>query len=521
MKLTESSENNADAGNDSGNDFSLKSDDHDSVPVVLHDHVKELNHTVTEEKIEDEKSLGLKSENGGESVEVTHESVVSNAEWVSKSPDVGLSSTDSGWPAFNTKPCSYPYAPVGNEEAIVAVLHLQHNAIDACQKFLAPEGSDSDEDIIEDEDEDEDDEDEDELVENCDEESKEYRFFEKVFAEDVDLRKYYENNSKEGDFYCLVCGGIKKKMWKRFKDCVALIQHSTTVLRTKRMRAHRAYAQVVCKVVGWDINQLPTIVLKDVDSSLAASKKLLVEPEKPAAANGVDDRNVTHESVVSDAEWVCKSPNGRLSSTASEWPAFNTKPRSYPYSLVGDEEAIVAVLHLQHNAIDACQKFLAPNDDSDSDEDVIEDEDEDEGDDELAENCDEESEEYKFFEKVFAEDDGLRKYYENNSKKGDFYCLVCGGIKKKMWKRFKDCVALIQHSTAVLRTKRKRAHRAYAQVVCKLVGWDINQLPAIVWKDSDSSLAASKKLLVEPENPAAAGVTDDQNGELVNSVDDN
>jgi len=42
----------------------------------------------------------------------------------------------------------------------------------------------------------------------------------------------------------------------------------------------------------------------------------------------------------------------------------------------------------------------------------------------------------------------LREYYENNSKKGDFYCLVCGGVKKKMWKRFKDCVALIQHSTA-------------------------------------------------------------------------
>jgi hypothetical protein len=84
------------------------------------------------------------------------------------------------------------------------------------------------------------------------------------------------DNSKKGDFYCLVCGGIKKKMWKRFKDCVALIQHSTTVLRTKRKRAHRAFAQVVCKVIGWDINQLPTIVLKDLDSSLATSKKLLV-----------------------------------------------------------------------------------------------------------------------------------------------------------------------------------------------------------------------------------------------------
>ncbi|XP_013464571.2 uncharacterized protein [Medicago truncatula] len=513
MKITESSENNVDAGNDS----TLKPNDNDSVPVELQDHAEELQQTVTK---------------------VTNESAVSDAKWVCKSPDGGLS---SGW---NNKPCSYPYSLVGDEEAIMAVLHLQHNAIEACQKFLAPDvGSDSDDDVIEDEDEDED-ESEDELVENCEEESKEYRFFEKVFAEDAGLRKYYENNSKEGDFYCLVCGGVKKKMWKRFKDCVALIQHSTTVLRTKRMRAHRAYAQVVCKVVGWDINQLPAIVLKDLNSSLTASRELLVEPGKPAAASDVDDQNnslkegeipderaldlssenggklveVTHEYVISDAEWVCKSPDGGLSSTASGWPAFNTKPCSYPYSLVGNEEAIMSVLHLQHNAIDACQKFLAPEVGSDSDEDVIEDEDEDEGEDEFGENC-EESEQYKFFEKVFAEDVGLREYYENNSKKGDFYCLVCGGVKKKMWKRFKDCVALIQHSTAVLRTKRKRAHRAYAQVVCKIVGWDINQLPTIVLKDLNSS-AASRKLLAEPEKPAAAN-DDDRNGELVNSVDGN
>lgn len=97
-----------------------------------------------------------------------------------------------------------------------------------------------------------------------------------MFAEDVGLKKYYEDNCKKGDFYCLVYGGIKKKMWKRFKDCVVLIQHSTTVLRTKRKRAHRAYAQVVCKVVGWDMNQISAIMLKDLDSSLAASKKLLV-----------------------------------------------------------------------------------------------------------------------------------------------------------------------------------------------------------------------------------------------------
>ncbi|CAL5200997.1 unnamed protein product [Lathyrus oleraceus] len=291
MKLTESSENNADAGND----FPLKSDDHDSVPVEVQGHVKELHHAGTagslkESEIQDEKTLGLSSDNGGELVEVTPKSVVSDTKWVSNG---GLSSTTSEWPSFNSNPYSYPYSPVGNEEAIVAVLHLQHNAIDVCQKFLAPEDdSDSDEDVVKDEDEDES---EDELVENCDEESEHYKFFEKVFAEDVGLKKYYEDNCKKGDFYCLVCGGIKKKMWKRFKDCVALIQHSTTVLRTKRKRAHRAYAQVVCKVVGWDMNQISAIMLKDLDSSLAASKKLLAEPEKPVAVSGVDDQNVEPE----------------------------------------------------------------------------------------------------------------------------------------------------------------------------------------------------------------------------------
>ena len=153
----------------------------------------------------------------------------------------------------------------------MAVLQLQHKALEACQKFLVGDaGSNGDED-------DKDDEDEDELVDDYDsKECEEYKFFEKVFAEDGDLRRYYESNQKEGDFHCLVCGGIGKKVWKRFKNCKTLIHHSTAILRTKRKRAHRACAQVICKVVGWDIDQLPAIVLKDLDSSLTGSRKLLV-----------------------------------------------------------------------------------------------------------------------------------------------------------------------------------------------------------------------------------------------------
>ncbi|KOM43418.1 hypothetical protein LR48_Vigan05g102200 [Vigna angularis] len=183
----------------------------------------------------------------------------------------------------------------------MAVLQLQHKALASCRKFLVGDTSfDSNEDGKDDinsdseddgEDDAEDEEQEDELVNSYDsKECKEYKFFEKVFDEDDDLRKYYENNHRDGDFYCLVCGGIRKKVWKRFKDSIALIQHSTSILRTKRKRAHRAYAQIICKVVGWDIDQLPAIVLKDLDSSMAGSKKLLVEPKKPAVGC-LDDSN--------------------------------------------------------------------------------------------------------------------------------------------------------------------------------------------------------------------------------------
>lgn len=102
----------------------------------------------------------------------------------------------------------------------------------------------------------------------------EFKFFLRLFTEDSDLRKYYENNNREGDFYCLVCGGIRKKMWKWFKDCIALLRHSMTIKKTKRKKAHKPYSHVICKVLGWDINRLPAIVLKGefLGSSLTGSK---------------------------------------------------------------------------------------------------------------------------------------------------------------------------------------------------------------------------------------------------------
>ncbi|KAE9586298.1 hypothetical protein Lal_00000947 [Lupinus albus] len=263
-----------------------------------------VHQTITEEgeNVDDakDKILELKSDNGRETDEASQESLVSDAGWVCKSPNTA-SSTASAWPSFNTK-SSKTYSLSEEERATVAVLDMQLNALKACKEFLVGNvDSDCSEDEIDDEDEDEtDDEDEDELEDSYgSEESKEYKFFERLFAEDGDLRRYYENNYKEGAFYCLVCGPVWKKVWKRFKDCVSLVHHSTTVLRTKRMRAHRAYARIICKIVGWDFDQLPTIVLKDLDNSVAGSTKLLDEPKKPAA-NHTDELNVEPDKPVDD-----------------------------------------------------------------------------------------------------------------------------------------------------------------------------------------------------------------------------
>ena len=148
---------------------------------------------------------------------------------------------------------------------------MQHKALEACKEYLVGNaGSDSDDDN--------DNEDEDDVMDDSDpDECKDFKFFVRLFTEDSNLRRYYENNCREGNFYCLVCGGIGKKMWKRFKDCIALLQHSTAIKRTKRKQAYRAYSQVICKVLGWDIDQLPAVVLKgeSLGSSLARNANFI------------------------------------------------------------------------------------------------------------------------------------------------------------------------------------------------------------------------------------------------------
>lgn len=187
----------------------------------------------------------------------------------------------SGW--ASPKPALAPATqPLSTEDRDrFASIQMQHRAFESCRDFLNKRVC-----SVSDEDEDDDEE----TSEEESEENEEFGFFFKMFVEDCELRTYYEKNHETGDFCCLVCGGIGKKVWKRFKGCVGLVQHAATISKTKRKRAHRAFGQVVCKVLGWDIDCLPTIVLKDepLGRSLAKPSEPQGEPEGKAGDNKED-----------------------------------------------------------------------------------------------------------------------------------------------------------------------------------------------------------------------------------------
>lgn len=204
---------------------------------------------------------------------------------------------------------------------------------------------------------------------------------------------------------------------------------------------------------------------------------------------------VSNKSLVSTSEWLCEKPNEDSPSAVLEWPTLTPHSASATSSVLAEDQSRFAAIRLQQKALKTCQDFLASNSESDSDE--FESQEEDDynlkGED-ASEDCDE----LKFFLRVFTEDHNLRSFYENNYESGEFYCLVCAGIRKKIWKRFTGCVALVQHSTAISKTKKKLAHRAYGQIICKVLGWDINRVSTsmLEGKSLGPSLAKSDNLQV-------------------------
>ncbi|KAI8552440.1 hypothetical protein RHMOL_Rhmol06G0266900 [Rhododendron molle] len=174
---------------------------------------------------------------------------------------------------------------------------------------------------------------------------------------------------------------------------------------------------------------------------------------------------------VSGPEWPCPSFPDPPSS-AFEWPVLKLNPAPATRLPTVEKQGRFAATQVQQKALRAAQAFFVDSESDDDDCGGGSDDDEDDFMDE-----EDESEEYKFFVKVLEEDGELRGFYEKNCESGEFCCLVCGGIGKKVGKRFKGCVALVQHSNGIAKTKKRRAHRAFAQVVCKVLGWDIDRLP--------------------------------------------
>ncbi|KAL7249689.1 hypothetical protein ACSBR1_011803 [Camellia fascicularis] len=128
------------------------------------------------------------------------------------------------------------------------------------------------------------------------------------------------------------------------------------------------------------------------------------------------------------------------------------------------EQARFAATQVHQKALKAAQEFFAG--DVDSDEEAS------------GTSIEDGYEEYKFFFKLFIEDSELRVYYEKNHDVGDFCCLVCCGVGENVGMRFKQCAGLVQHSMEMGKVKKKRGHRAFGRVVCKVLGWDIDMFPS-------------------------------------------
>ncbi|XP_021773833.1 uncharacterized protein LOC110737793 [Chenopodium quinoa] len=188
--------------------------------------------------------------------------------------------------------------------------------------------------------------------------------------------------------------------------------------------------------------------------------------------------------LISDKEWPVESIPKCPSSSGSIWPEFkpHSAPASRPVTAEEKERVLGVKIHLK--GLDCCSGLFHKEVGSDSDDDE-----EDDGDD---------VEEFEFFMKVFEEQEELRGYYKKNCENGVFYCLVCGALAGKLLRKYKNCVAVVQHSVTISNTKKRKAHRAYGHVICKILGWDVHRLPSLPSKDGDASSQSLEKSCVFP-----------------------
>jgi hypothetical protein len=198
-------------------------------------------------------------------------------------------------------------------------------------------------------------------------------------------------------------------------------------------------------------------------------------------------------------EWPCPPPPEPKPETYSAWPVLNLPAAKKTRVASAQEQARYVAEKVQRKALKLAKDFFGNNGGSDDDDDSEDDEDD-------AMEEEEDSEEYSLLMRIFIQDRGFRGYYEKNYGNGEFCCLVCHGIGQKIGKRYKDCVALVQHCTSIAKTKKKMAHRAFGRAICKVLDWDIKKLPSIT------------SSLTKPEDPQ--GNVNGGNKEYSNNVID-
>lgn len=177
--------------------------------------------------------------------------------------------TGSGWP--ESRPCKKARPIPAEEKAKLAANMLQRDIHRTCREFFGRKSGEEDSSVAGGDGSDSDEGDEDQSSE------KEFQFLSKVFEENGKLKEYYEKNTGNGDFWCLVCGGTGDKSCRKFKSCLALIQHSLAIHKTDLKTQHRALAQVVCNVLGWDVNNPVASSQKDAQVRFDTFKEVSLQ----------------------------------------------------------------------------------------------------------------------------------------------------------------------------------------------------------------------------------------------------
>ncbi|OEL27135.1 hypothetical protein BAE44_0011848 [Dichanthelium oligosanthes] len=190
---------------------------------------------------------------------------------------------------------------------------------------------------------------------------------------------------------------------------------------------------------------------------LARWEPLGAPPPRPAATGSASPQP--------DIPWPCdpSPPQDRAEADSWSWG-----PPAVPPPQPTVEAAAAVPLHPQAAALRSCRRFFEAQ--------MEDEEEEDEGNAAL------------FFGELLGGDAALRGFYEAEREKGQFLCLVCEGSGARVGKRFAGCAALVQHAGSVARTKRRLAHRAFADAVGGLLGWGAGRTaPPPAGSDSDGA----------------------------------